>query len=827
MRIAPLFLFVLFSSAALSQTIQQSGNVSPGHTLSIVTNGVVKDGGSAPNGNLTDVGVVNSGFGFCQNSGKITGTYAQLCSGFVGGVPTIAVGGNSGQNVLDFNLNGTVYQFPGNGQGNILGPSSSVLNGIPVWNNTAGSLLKDSGVTLSSPIAFGAKCDGSTVDTNAFNSAIAAGGSVQVPSGVTCVVGNLTLTSGQTFDCGNSSLQAAPGSSFILKVLGFGTKLQNCQFQDPNNYTLAASTLSGSVSSGASSINVVSATNFAVGNPITIALQTGAHHVTRINSIAGTSIGLADAIPYFATSAAIVSGGAGYVVGDYVVVQGGIGPQAVLKVSAVSSGVITGFTIVNPGLYTTLPSSSAATTNGTGSGATVTLTAGGASSGAAVQTAQGVLQADQWQYGTISNIRVIGAPVAAQFKATGVTNPTFTTGNLVDNFFANTIGIIGIFKDVNVAETTFRHIIVYGNFTLPFGAAGVYLNDENPAEATGGNVFEDVQALQWETAFLCEHCNLDSFTDTIADTNRNYGWVQFAGGNNYWSGAVFSQFTGPNVLSGSAGGGIGFSLSGVTFDRFASIDTNNNAEDLSATSPSNTIALNDNNFFPSRKIAIGTTYNADAFAPTSLGGSAGNEALRINSQTVIGGDRFEVNAFGAGSGAQFAVASTTTNAPGYFASKGSGPLYFQTEEPSPSTQFVVSGGPNGANYWNAIGDTAGNGPVFQATGSDTNINGYLVTKGTGQLVFENSPTGSSVVQFAVAGSVASTNYAYATGTIGSGGGFSTNAGNLNLNSASGYVQLLAASSFDSNSAHCGSLSGSVGCIVFKDSSGTTRSMPAF
>lgn len=74
-------------------------------------------------------------------------------------------------------------------------------------------------------------------------------------------------------------------------------------------------------------------------------------------------------------SVAIVAGGTGYTLNDLLTVAGGTTDSAaVIKVTAVSSGVVTSAVIVDRGIYTTLPTSPAAVTGGTGTGATFNLT---------------------------------------------------------------------------------------------------------------------------------------------------------------------------------------------------------------------------------------------------------------------------------------------------------------------------------------------------------------------------------------------------------------------------------------------------------------------
>lgn len=79
-------------------------------------------------------------------------------------------------------------------------------------------------------------------------------------------------------------------------------------------------------------------------------------------------------------SAVVAAGGTGYRVGDVLTVSGGTLAQrsARLYVSAIntSTGAVTAFAVDEPGVYGSLPANPAATTGGTGTGATATLTAG-------------------------------------------------------------------------------------------------------------------------------------------------------------------------------------------------------------------------------------------------------------------------------------------------------------------------------------------------------------------------------------------------------------------------------------------------------------------
>jgi hypothetical protein len=73
--------------------------------------------------------------------------------------------------------------------------------------------------------------------------------------------------------------------------------------------------------------------------------------------------------------ASVSAGGSSYVVGDEITVSGGTaGEAAIVRVTSVSSGVVTGVDLIHAGTYTATPSSPAATTGGSGSGATIALT---------------------------------------------------------------------------------------------------------------------------------------------------------------------------------------------------------------------------------------------------------------------------------------------------------------------------------------------------------------------------------------------------------------------------------------------------------------------
>ena len=197
---------------ALAQPVQQSGTIAPGHSLQWVAPGVVKDSGPASNGTLSGLGTQSSGLGYCQNSGPITGTYTSLCSGFIGGTPTIAVGGNSGASALNFNINGTTYTLPGSAT-NIssstasTGLANSVLRTLSSWFSDRAEALEYGCAAVINTSADAAPCISNTLAAAASSNRVAhfPGGVYQILSQVTIPAVGVTLEGDGTDPNGPSS----------------------------------------------------------------------------------------------------------------------------------------------------------------------------------------------------------------------------------------------------------------------------------------------------------------------------------------------------------------------------------------------------------------------------------------------------------------------------------------------------------------------------------------------------------------------------------------------------------------------------------------------
>lgn len=139
-------LSIVFSFSASAQTVQQTGTVTPGHAVRWVTNGVIGDAGTAANGFITSLGVVNNGGqGVCVQSAASTSSgYNQLClAASTAAAAQISLqnyGTATAQN-LQFNINGTIITLP-TGTGTTIPTITAplVASNIICADGTAGAL---------------------------------------------------------------------------------------------------------------------------------------------------------------------------------------------------------------------------------------------------------------------------------------------------------------------------------------------------------------------------------------------------------------------------------------------------------------------------------------------------------------------------------------------------------------------------------------------------------------------------------------------------------------------------------------------------------------
>jgi hypothetical protein len=146
-----LCLAALLSGAHAQNYIWQSGNVTPGHLPVWVGNGIIGDGGTAAQGAITSIGVVNNGGpGICVQSNINPNPYSQLClsvSTAAAASITLQNYGGATPQALNFIINGTSYPFPGS-------LSNITIGTTPIIGGSNGlCLYVNSGVVGQEPCA--------------------------------------------------------------------------------------------------------------------------------------------------------------------------------------------------------------------------------------------------------------------------------------------------------------------------------------------------------------------------------------------------------------------------------------------------------------------------------------------------------------------------------------------------------------------------------------------------------------------------------------------------------------------------------------------------
>lgn len=115
-----LFLLALVASPAWgqSQTVRQSGSITPRHAVCWTSTGVIQDCGTAASSVLTSIGTTGPGPTICANSAAITGPYNQLClAANTASNAQISLQNFGGATAagLDFVINGTTFSLPSTG----------------------------------------------------------------------------------------------------------------------------------------------------------------------------------------------------------------------------------------------------------------------------------------------------------------------------------------------------------------------------------------------------------------------------------------------------------------------------------------------------------------------------------------------------------------------------------------------------------------------------------------------------------------------------------------------------------------------------------------
>ena len=200
-------------------------------------------------------------------------------------------------------------------------------------------------------------------------------------------------------------------------------------------------------------------------------------------------------------NAAVVKGGAGYVVGDYVNLVGGtFSVAANVKVLAVTGGAVTSLStpinIVGNQMYSALPAniSSIATANATGVGTGLTVAANFGLDEAWILTGGA-------GYTPSSSATVTFESPVGLAEAT-VTNPTTTVGGAVTTgqLTVTNSGILNAMPQVTVqndSQSTIEYVKTIGNHYV-----NTYSGNQYKWLARGGNVPSDYAGLGVKLAFL-------------------------------------------------------------------------------------------------------------------------------------------------------------------------------------------------------------------------------------------------------------------------------------------------------------------------------------
>ncbi len=287
--------FLLCGAPIMAQSVQQSGNVTPGHVARWCANGVLCDGGTPSAGSLTGLGVTTSGPGICQNSGPTSGAYNRVCLSSTSTKPGVTidnVGGATGNFTITTNgVDATLATI-----------TAPTTNGSAACFNAAGALTDCAGTPITSIIA---------------------GTGIGV-SGTTAVTVSLTtpvaVTNGGT---GATSYVAS------LPLIGAGSAALSQGTRSGNTTSFATTT--GSMTSG-DCVSIDGSGNLiAAGGPCTV----GGGGGTVTSSTAGE-------IPYYATTSSVVVGNPNLTISSGALTIGVAGSAAgTLKLSGSASGVVT------------------------------------------------------------------------------------------------------------------------------------------------------------------------------------------------------------------------------------------------------------------------------------------------------------------------------------------------------------------------------------------------------------------------------------------------------------------------------------------------------
>lgn len=388
------------SSGVITSVTVASGNYGAYYTLP--TNPVSVTGGTGSSATFTanwTVQTVTPTFGG-------TGYVEQPAVSFSGG------GGSGASAYATVGLNTKIQSLGSNlsfyvPQGEILRLSdggASTINYLAVQGGTS-TLIYNAGVSTNVDFALSSKGAGSLyfkTNTSAQTQMLvthtaSAVNYLQVTGGAT---GGAPIISAQGSDTNVGMIYNFKGTAAHSFNGNGGTHFQVTSVASGANFLRATGSVAGSASilstqgsdtnvsmvlqpSGSGNVDLTGNLNLSNGSTVTAITGTAiGSGYTTIPAVVISTPTTAGGVQATATAAmlqnvtALNGGGTGYTVNDVLTFVGGTFSSAItVTVTAVSSGVITSFSVGNSGVYTVLPTNPISVTGGTGSGATFNVTA--------------------------------------------------------------------------------------------------------------------------------------------------------------------------------------------------------------------------------------------------------------------------------------------------------------------------------------------------------------------------------------------------------------------------------------------------------------------
>jgi hypothetical protein len=437
----------------------------------------------------------------------------------------------------------------------------------------------------------------------------------------------------------------------------------------------------------------------------------------------------------------------------------------------------------------------------------------------------------------------------------------------------NSVGAVGIGGTPVTGQTLFLAKSVTGNVdSTTVRQQGVVASDVTSSVLAFDNVAQTAASVFTLTTYGHFHAQQGSFgagstvtnqygffaSSTLTGATNNYGFYSaIASGTGRWN--FYAAGTAANYFAGSVTCGAEFSVSTGATQAAITINSTNNSVagpsrlyvksgtsgtfyatvnttlgEILLTSPAaysggatihglaseNHSATNLGGFLSLRTTPNATTTATERLrigqdGVTSIGATPGSESLRVT--PVASAVNFlEINgAISASKPFLYANGSDASVSMNLVA-KGAGSYTFLTSTGT-ATQFVVAHTASAVNYLQVTGASTGNGVVFSAQGSDTNITTYYATKGTG---FHSFVTGGNT-QFLVLNTASAVNNIYVTGAAtGAAPAFVASGSDTNIDLAltpkgTGNVRF---------GTYTAGILAQAGYITIKDAGGTTRNL---